>query len=130
MKKKSNLFNPLVPSVLNKGRVAKILIYEGILKEISYDRRDYESVDEKSHEKRRKKNPGTNGLHTKMIVADNCHKLSIKFKLLILVLILHIQNHFFITSSILNSLYRLQILDGNTAFISSRQIIMKIIFQL
>ena len=48
MEKNSNLFNPLVLSVLNKGRVAKILIYEGILKEISYDRRDYESVDEKS----------------------------------------------------------------------------------
>ena len=42
---------------------------KGSSKKISYERRAYESVDEKSvemvklyHEKRRKKNPGTNGL--------------------------------------------------------------------
>ena len=42
--------NPLVPSVLNIGRFAKILfsIKEGIIKKFSYERRDYESVDEKS----------------------------------------------------------------------------------
>ena len=41
--------NPLVPSVLYIGRLAKILIsiMEGILEEISYERRDYESVDKK-----------------------------------------------------------------------------------
>ena len=41
--------NPLVPSAANMGRNAKILILilEGIIKKISYDRRDYESVDEK-----------------------------------------------------------------------------------
>ena len=29
-------------------RIAKIFILEGIIKKISYERRDYESVDEKS----------------------------------------------------------------------------------
>ena len=42
------LSNPLVPSVLNIGRWTKILIYEGILKRIYYERCAYESVDEKS----------------------------------------------------------------------------------
>ena len=41
--------SPLVHSVHYKGRLTKILILilEGILKKISYVRRDYESVDEK-----------------------------------------------------------------------------------
>ena len=41
--------NPLMPSVPNMRRNAKILILilEGIIKKISYERRDYESVDEK-----------------------------------------------------------------------------------
>ena len=44
------LFNPLLPSVSCMARLAKILIliYEGINKNNSYERRDYESVDEKS----------------------------------------------------------------------------------
>ena len=57
------LVNPLVHSVQYIGRLTKILIsiLEGILKKISYERRDYESVDDKSHlklchEKLRKKN--------------------------------------------------------------------------
>ena len=43
-------FNPSLPSVLIWHRLAKlsILILEGIIKKISYERRDYESVDEKS----------------------------------------------------------------------------------
>ena len=40
--------NPLVPSALKSVRIAKITILnlEGIIKKISYERRDYESVDE------------------------------------------------------------------------------------
>ena len=43
-------FNPLLPSAANMRRSAKILILilEGIIKKITYERRDYESVDEKS----------------------------------------------------------------------------------
>ena len=43
-------FNPLVPSAHKSVRIAKIsnLKLEGIIKKISYERRDYESVDEKS----------------------------------------------------------------------------------
>ena len=37
--------NPLVHSVHYVGRLTKILILEGILKKISYEHRDYESVD-------------------------------------------------------------------------------------
>ena len=54
-------FNPLVHSVHYFGPLTKILILEGKLKEISYERRNYESVDEKisylmlCHEKQRKK---------------------------------------------------------------------------
>ena len=59
------ILNPLVPSVLYIGRLAKFLIsiMEGILKKISYER-DYESVDEKKPILCyvTKKNPGTNGL--------------------------------------------------------------------
>ena len=42
--------NPLMPKVPHRELLAKILIliYEGIIKKISYERRDYESVDEKS----------------------------------------------------------------------------------
>ena len=40
--------NPLVSSVLFMGRLAKLSISEGILKKISLERPDYESVDEKS----------------------------------------------------------------------------------
>ena len=44
------LFNPFPPSVPIWHRLAKlsILILEGIIKKISYERRDYESVDGKS----------------------------------------------------------------------------------
>ena len=44
------IINPLVPSVHKSVRIAKISILrlEGIIKRISYKRRDYESVDEKS----------------------------------------------------------------------------------
>ena len=42
--------NPLVPSAHKSVRIYKISILklEGIIKKISYERRDYESVDEKS----------------------------------------------------------------------------------
>ena len=42
--------NPLVPSAHKSVRIDKISILklEGIIKKISYERRDYESVDEKS----------------------------------------------------------------------------------
>ena len=41
-------FYPLLPSVLNIGRLTKILISikEGIIKKNSYERRAYESVDD------------------------------------------------------------------------------------
>ena len=59
------MINPFPPSVPIWHRLAKlsILILEGIIKKISYERRDYESVDEKSllrlcPEKRKKKNSG------------------------------------------------------------------------
>ena len=44
------LFNPFPPSVPIWHRLVKlsILILEGTIKKISYERRDYESVDEKS----------------------------------------------------------------------------------
>ena len=47
--KKSSI-NPFPPSVPIWHRLAKlpILILEGIIKKISYERRDYESIDEKS----------------------------------------------------------------------------------
>ena len=43
-------FNPFPPSMPIWHRLAKLssLILEGIIKKISYERRDYESVDEKS----------------------------------------------------------------------------------
>ena len=46
----SVFLNPFPPSVPIWHRLAKlsILILEGIIKKISYERRDYESVDEKS----------------------------------------------------------------------------------
>ena len=46
----TNVFNPFPMSVPIWHRLAKlsILILEGIIKKISYERRDYESVDEKS----------------------------------------------------------------------------------
>ena len=42
--------NPLLPSAHKSARIAKILILksEGTIKKISYERRDYESVEEKS----------------------------------------------------------------------------------
>ena len=45
-----HLINPFPPSVPIWQRLAKlsILILEGTIKKISYERRDYESVDEKS----------------------------------------------------------------------------------
>ena len=44
------IHNPLVPSAQKSVRIDKISILklEGIIKIISYERRDYESVDEKS----------------------------------------------------------------------------------
>ena len=50
MMKSTTKFNPFPPSVPIWHRSAKlsILILEGIIKKISYERRDYESVDEKS----------------------------------------------------------------------------------
>ena len=58
------LLNTLVHCVHYKGRLTKILILEGILKKNSYQRRGYESVDEKIlyHEKQRKKTSCSNGL--------------------------------------------------------------------
>ena len=46
---KSRSDNPLVPSAHKSVRISKISILklEGIIKKISYERRDYESVDEK-----------------------------------------------------------------------------------
>ena len=43
------MINPLVPSAHKSVRISKISILklEGIIKKISYERRDYESVDEK-----------------------------------------------------------------------------------
>ena len=43
-------FNPLLPIAHKSARIDKIPILklEGIIKKISYERRDYESVDEKS----------------------------------------------------------------------------------
>ena len=62
--------NPLLPSAAYMRRSAKILILieEGIIKKISYKRRDYESVDEKSlslamsRKTMKKKNSGSKGL--------------------------------------------------------------------
>ena len=47
--KPNSSFNPLVPSAHKSVRISKISILklEGIIKKISYERRDYESVDEK-----------------------------------------------------------------------------------
>ena len=68
---------PIVPSVLNVRHLPKILIliYEGISQKISYERRNYESVDERTHPKLyatkndEKKNPGTNELiFAKMVI--------------------------------------------------------------
>ena len=44
------LINPLLPISYKSARIDKISILklEGIIKKISYERRDYESVDEKS----------------------------------------------------------------------------------
>ena len=44
----TNLFNPVLPSAANMRRSAKILILGEIIKKNSYERRDYESEDEKS----------------------------------------------------------------------------------
>ena len=43
------LLNPLLPIAHKSARIGKISILklEGIIKKISYERRDYESVDEK-----------------------------------------------------------------------------------
>ena len=45
-----DIFNPLLPSVHNGAQISKISILklEGTIKKISYERRDYKSVDEKS----------------------------------------------------------------------------------
>ena len=46
----NSFFNPLLPTAHKSARIGKISILklEGIIKKISYERRDYESVDEKS----------------------------------------------------------------------------------
>ena len=62
-----------MPIAHKSARIGKISILklEGIIKKISYERRDYESVDEKSLslrlclEKLQKKNSGTKGLKLK-----------------------------------------------------------------
>ena len=43
-------FNPLLPIAHKSAQIGKISILklEGIIKKISYERRDYESVDEKN----------------------------------------------------------------------------------
>ena len=45
-----NALNPLLPIAHKSARIGEIsnLKLEGIIKKISYERRDYESVDEKS----------------------------------------------------------------------------------
>ena len=46
----TNFFNPLLPIAYKSARIDKISILklEGIIKLISFERRDYESVEEKS----------------------------------------------------------------------------------
>ena len=63
-------FNPLLPIAHKSAQIDKISILklEGIIKKISYERRDYESVDEKSLSKAvsknyEKENSGTKGLN-------------------------------------------------------------------
>ena len=48
--KSFQVINPLLPIAYKSARIDKISILklEGIIKKISYERRDYESVDEKS----------------------------------------------------------------------------------
>ena len=67
-RKFTNLLNPLLPIAYKSARIDKISILklEGIIKQISYERRDYESVEEKSIPKlcleklqKIKKNSGT-----------------------------------------------------------------------
>ena len=60
-------FNPLLPIAHKSARIAKISILklEGIIQKISYERRDYESVDEKSLSKTVSKNYGKNNSDTK-----------------------------------------------------------------
>ena len=50
LRKDFGTLNPLLPNVPQRERLVKILILiqEGIIKKISNERRDYESVDEKS----------------------------------------------------------------------------------
>ena len=68
MKRKKNRVNPLLPN----GNIssAKILILIGIIKQISYERRDYESVDEKSlslsyvPKNYERKNSGSKGINS------------------------------------------------------------------
>ena len=49
-RKLGSIVNPLLPIAYKSARIDKISILklEGIIKKISYERRDYESVDEKS----------------------------------------------------------------------------------
>ena len=66
----TDFFNPLLPIAHKSAQIDKILILEleGIIKKISYERHEYESVDEKSLSKAmsrknyEKKNSGTKGL--------------------------------------------------------------------
>ena len=66
----TNFLNPLLPIAYESARIDKISVLklEGIIKKISYERRDYESVEEKSlpqamsRKKLWKKNTGTKGL--------------------------------------------------------------------
>ena len=66
----TNFLNPLLPIAYESAQIDKISVLklEGIIKKISYERRDYESVEEKSlpqamsRKKLWKKNTGTKGL--------------------------------------------------------------------
>ena len=45
---------------------------EGIIKKIFYERRDYESVDEKSLKNDEKKNSGCKGLNSMIVISQSC----------------------------------------------------------
>ena len=68
-------FNPLLPIAHKSARIGKISILklEGIILKISFERRDYESVDEKkpilgyvSKNYKKKKNSDTKGLNIRL----------------------------------------------------------------
>ena len=75
MTEKMKHFNPLRPDRTNSSCIAKIsfLKYEGIIKKISYERRAYESVDEKRlyYVMSRKTTKKNNFVHKGLIYARN-----------------------------------------------------------